>query len=175
MKSIKTIKKNCQECQQEFMVAQKELNRGNGKFCSLSCSSRHTNRTNQNIRETKCRTCGHVFSSIRTNSCYCSVKCKNNYFNGKRCYSNKKVISKLPCELCGWMEAARDVHHIISVADDGTDELDNLIAVCPNDHRKIHSNLVSQEQLLAAVYRRTISSSGMVTPELDANVVIKES
>lgn len=50
------------------------------------------------------------------------------------------------CQLCGirldytdssgrpYLEA----HHIIPLADDGADELSNMVALCPNCHRKMH-------------------------------------
>ena len=45
---------------------------------------------------------------------------------------------KLSCALCGWNELPCEVHHIIAQADGGTDDLDNLIYVCPNCHRILH-------------------------------------
>lgn len=174
MKNTKTIERNCRECNKLFYADPREVNRGNAFYCSLSCASRYNNKANGVAYEIICKTCGTKTLAGRTNTLYCSVRCKNRYFNGKRSYSNKKIIAALPCELCGWDRGIRDVHHIIGVKDNGTDELVNLISVCPNDHRLIHSNLISQEQLIKAVNKRTISSSGMVNPELDANVVIKE-
>ena len=49
------------------------------------------------------------------------------------------------CELCG-AEGFRtykgtlfaEVHHIIFLSDQGPDRLDNLIVLCPNDHRRAH-------------------------------------
>jgi hypothetical protein len=35
---MKTIKTNCLNCENEFEAAIKEINRGNGKYCSQSCS-----------------------------------------------------------------------------------------------------------------------------------------
>ncbi len=174
MKSTKNCKRTCVECNAEFMARQAEVNRGNALYCSLSCAVRYTNKTNQSVRNIICKTCGKESSTIRSNTMYCSVKCKNAFFNGKREYSNKKIISKLSCEICSWNEAARDVHHIIPIKNNGTDDLSNLISLCPNCHRKTHSNLISQEQLIKAVNKRTISSSGTEIPEQDANVVIKE-
>ncbi len=50
------------------------------------------------------------------------------------------------CQLCGnvldFTDAAGrpflEAHHIIPLGDDGPDELDNLVALCPNCHRKMH-------------------------------------
>ena len=45
---------------------------------------------------------------------------------------------KLSCALCGWNELPCEVHHIIPREEGGTDDLDNLIYVCPNCHRILH-------------------------------------
>ena len=41
----------------------------------------------------------------------------------------------------------------------GTNEDDNLICLCPNCHRMIHSNLISENDLNEIIENRTISSS----------------
>lgn len=47
---------------------------------------------------------------------------------------------KLSCALCGWNELPCEVHHIISQGEGGSDDLDNLIYVCPNCHRILHKD-----------------------------------
>ncbi len=41
-------------------------------------------------------------------------------------------------------------HHILAVASGGTDEVGNLLAVCPTCHRKIHAGAIPQEAVVAA-------------------------
>ena len=58
--------------------------------------------------------------------------------------------ANLCCSLCGWNEAQCDLHHIIHKQDGGADSIENLIVVCPNCHRKIHSlgnAFISTEEL----------------------------
>lgn len=52
----------------------------------------------------------------------------------------QKIIERmgLGCSLCGWNEASCDIHHIIDVSLGGSNDLNNLILVCPNHHRIIH-------------------------------------
>jgi hypothetical protein len=52
----------------------------------------------------------------------------------------QKIISRadLSCSICKWNEATGDIHHIVDVALGGTNEMTNLIYVCPNCHRQIH-------------------------------------
>lgn len=48
--------------------------------------------------------------------------------------------SNLGCALCGWKNAKCDIHHIKDVAFGGTNDMTNLIYVCPNHHREIHEH-----------------------------------
>lgn len=51
------------------------------------------------------------------------------------------------CQLCGKPapfetrngEPYLEAHHIIPLANEGTDSIDNIAALCPNCHRKMHS------------------------------------
>ena len=71
---------------------------------------------------------------------------------------NHKTLILLPCEVCGWKEATRDLHHIIPISEGGSNDDTNLVTLCPNHHRCAHNNLVSQEQLKAIAMSRTMSS-----------------
>lgn len=59
---------------------------------------------------------------------------------------SKRTITKLlkrankKCSICGWDDATLDIHHIISRSNGGSDNMKNLISVCPNCHRSIHVN-----------------------------------
>lgn len=46
---------------------------------------------------------------------------------------------KATCAICGWNEARCDIHHIVPKSKGGTNDMDNLICVCPNCHRLCHS------------------------------------
>lgn len=58
---------------------------------------------------------------------------------------SKRTVSKIlkranqKCSICGWNESSCDIHHIVERKNGGTDDIDNLIIVCPNCHRVIHS------------------------------------
>ena len=42
-----------------------------------------------------------------------------------------------------------ECHHIVRLADNGPDSIDNAVALCPNCHRKMHSlNLPADRKLL---------------------------
>ena len=43
------------------------------------------------------------------------------------------------CSICGWNESTCDIHHIKHKKDGGTNEMSNLIYICPNCHRLCHT------------------------------------
>ena len=58
---------------------------------------------------------------------------------------SKRTVTKIleranmGCSICGWNESTCDIHHIIERKNNGSDNMDNLILVCPNCHRVIHT------------------------------------
>ena len=51
-----------------------------------------------------------------------------------------KIIARasLSCSICNWNQATGDIHHITEVSEGGSNDMSNLIYVCPNCHRCIH-------------------------------------
>ena len=82
-------------------------------------------------------------------------------------YKYQKILLKLPCEVCGWNQGPRDIHHVLPITQGGKNELCNLITLCPNCHRLVHRNLLSENKLIKLVEIRTISSS-LINKETDA-------
>jgi 5-methylcytosine-specific restriction endonuclease McrA len=68
------------------------------------------------------------------------------------------------CQLCGGEAPFKDkngdpyleIHHAVPIRDGGSDSAENLIALCPNCHRKIHvsaeQNDMKKLQRIAASY-----------------------
>ena len=169
-----TEEKICKTCGKSFQADIREINRGNGKYCSLSCAAKAPKSLQY---KHLCKHCGREFDSSRKNTKYCSDSCKqknyrarskNTSLEGISIKSLYKLFENTPCEICGWDKTSRDLHHIIEVSNGGTNELTNLICVCPNCHRMIHNNLISENEVLNFVEIRTISSSS-IKEELDAN------
>lgn len=155
---MKTITKNCQTCNISFESDLREHNRGNGKYCSLQCSGKAQKRYQHNIRV--CINCNESFDSGSNSAKYCSSNCKQKYYRKQQVnkefsvHTFQRILGHLPCEICGWNECTKDVHHIIPVSQDGKSLLNNLIVLCPNHHRMIHRNLVSKEAVHAALKLR---------------------
>jgi DNA-directed RNA polymerase subunit RPC12/RpoP len=65
--------------------------------------------------------------------------------------------SKIGCAICGWNESTCDIHHIVERSKGGTNELNNLICVCPNHHRVIHNEAkFSIEELQSMSLEKTL-------------------
>ena len=147
----------------------KPLLKQKGKFCNSSCAAVYNNlnrktTTKGKTKFSKCIKCGkeievsiHINKSkIICNECSELKKQKRpHYKNVKNLFDcSKRTISKIikraniKCALCGWNEASCDIHHIIPKKYGGTDSHDNLIIVCPNCHRKIHTLNIYSEDFL---------------------------
>ena len=110
-----------------------------------------------------CEKCGKSFKSQKIRNgrhIYCN-DCKHKVIHYKDINSltsikdlSKRTITKIllrankGCSICGWNESTCDIHHIIPKSKGGNNENNNLIIVCPNCHRIIHtSNKYSTEFL----------------------------
>lgn len=121
-----------------------------------------------------CEHCGDVFHAkphMATKRRFCSKSCawqhrfgdnhksgdhrditgqNNPNFRG----TNNRVTARLnavkyfgaACMICGW-DVIVDVHHIRPRRHAGTNDLDNLIVLCPNHHRMADKGLISPDEL----------------------------
>lgn len=110
-----------------------------------------------------CEKCGEHFTStkIRNGRLIHCDKCKRKVVHYKDINNltsikdlSKRTITKVltrankGCSICGWNESTCDIHHIVPKSKGGTNENSNLIVVCPNCHRIIHTtDKYSQEFL----------------------------
>ena len=154
------VKVNCKECNKEFESDSRELNRGYGTFCSSSCAGIYGNK-NKKTYTKECIECKNIFNTKTPSTAkYCSNPCKlKSYRKSQKSEvinttALQKLIGYLPCEICGWKETTRDIHHILPVSKGGKNTIDNLIVVCPNHHRMFHKNLISQEAVQTALKSR---------------------
>jgi 5-methylcytosine-specific restriction endonuclease McrA len=125
-----------------------ERNAGNA-YCSRECYGKSCQRPVQ------CVICGTTILGSR-HSKTCSRVCANKNRAGIRYKSNagrrkdkvtwaqglktRLVEQRGPvCERCGYAKVhILVIHHIVGRSDGGSDELDNLMLVCPNCHAEIH-------------------------------------
>jgi len=150
------IKRNCLQCNKEFFTQQHYINKGMGKFCSRSCGVTHQN-LNRPLTKVTCLSCNKEFDSKSPKTKYCKESCKNkikisiNKINPTMGRTNlsKKIIRLgathdilYKCFNCGWDKCVCDIHNIKPKCDGGSDELNNLIILCPNCHRLAHKDLI---------------------------------
>ena len=58
----------------------------------------------------------------------------------------------IPCEVCG--SQAVDLHHVIYKSQGGSDEVNNIIALCRRDHESAHSGDLEIEYLKEIIKQR---------------------
>ena len=157
---MRTIERKCENCECLFMADPREVNRGNAKYCSLSCSSKNTRKNQEKIIKS-CIFCNEYYETKDKNSKYCSSNCKQRHYRQKSKKDDNlsmktynRVFKDAGCEICGWNESTTDLHHITPVSEGGINELNNLINVCPNHHRMIHKNLITKDVLNEVITNR---------------------
>ena len=82
-----------------------------------------------------------------------------------------KRLANGNCDLCGegspfYSEDGRpylESHHVIWLAHDGRDALDNVVALCPNCHRKMHVR--NEDTDVAKLHRKIVSRSAETPPD----------
>lgn len=121
-----------------------------------------------------CEKCGNTFISnkvLRKDRKKHCDNCKRNVVHykkdptsildlSKRTISKILKRSKIGCQICNWNESTCDIHHIISKKEGGSDNISNLIIVCPNCHRILHTikNRYSIEFLLSKSILNTFNN-----------------
>lgn len=121
------------------------------------------NRLSPSKRKSKtlksCEYCGKIIRKKKPTAKYCSTACSKKANAQKRKMddlqkANHKELKKRPCEMCGWCEASRDIHHIKPVSKGGTHNSFNLITLCPNHHRMADQGYIPESFLESLVKDR---------------------
>lgn len=58
----------------------------------------------------------------------------------------RKIFGNV-CARCSWKEAPCDAHHIVARSAGGSNELTNIIILCPNCHRLADFGIVTESEL----------------------------
>ena len=103
-------------------------------ICEICGKSFLTNKTIRKDRHIRCDECKQHRKHSKEQEINSILDCS------KRTISKILNRSKIVCAICGWNESTCDIHHIIEKCNGGTDDVSNLIIVCPNHHRIIHTN-----------------------------------
>lgn len=153
----------CKNCNKDHYVDQREINRGNGKYCSRECSSK--SKRGKSIKIPNCR-CSNCKKEIYKNNSkkkgsksglyFCCRKCKdeaqrlggiseiqpNHYGTGNHSNTYRKIIERAglmkECAKCGYNKIIEilQVHHKDRNRNNNT--LSNLETLCPTCHLEDH-------------------------------------
>jgi len=151
------IEKNCLQCNKKFLTEPRYINRGHGKFCSVSCSSKFKRKNKKELEPNVfCSYCNKKFymnNSKKKNSksglYFC---CRNHKDLAQRIGGVKEIMprhygtgsgdysfaKKNYCEDCGYNKIPQilHVHHIDR--DRTNNKVDNLVCICPTCHEERH-------------------------------------
>lgn len=155
--------KPCKTCNELFEASEKELKRGNAKFCSQKCfgqSRRGKIKKENNCFCSKCATPFYRSPSKKLNSknglYFCNRLCKEeaqklggikeimppHYGTSEKInYRELFDVSELVCFRCSYREftSCVDIHHIDK--DRNNNKKENLIPLCTCCHRSLHLGL----------------------------------
>ena len=92
------------------------------------------------------------------------VKVYLKYFRYISGTTNPTMDEFVPCEQCG--NKAADIHHITFRSQGGTDEIENLIALCRKCHNMAHDNELTKSDLSLLHKRRMVATTGVMGKKL---------
>lgn len=157
------LKSNCLQCNKLIYVREAEIKRGNGKFCSLKCSSRHYAQNRQKPENNVvCSYCAKPFykspSRVKNSKNGIHFCCRTHkdlaqrlggipeiqpphYGNGDGKYRYRKLALRVlgpVCNKCGYNKYSQvlEVHH--KDRNRSNNEMSNLEVLCRNCHAEHH-------------------------------------
>jgi hypothetical protein len=134
MASQKGVETVCQHCGVTFYV--KYHQKGKRKYCSRACTA-----------AARFGTESHKHTHDTSGANNPNYKGTNNRTTAKQVYF--RYMPKR-CLVCGW-DIVVDVHHITPRRHEGTNDLTNLIGLCPNHHRMADLGMIEREELTRLV------------------------
>jgi hypothetical protein len=142
------MKRICENCTTSFDAKPAEVNRGGGRFCSISCSSSRTRqRTQDRTPNTPCAYCGSTFwrkqsrPASKSGLYYCCREHKDLAKRGTGRSGHRTIAFHHYahiCARCGYEKEPRilEVHHLDH--DHSNNDVTNLQIVCPTCHALAH-------------------------------------
>ena len=144
---MKLYSRICEYCGDKFLTTNKTK-----IYCTKKCRNEKNIERNLGQRKEyinyKCLYCGKHFVSRRPDRKYCSKECARKYTTLKRCeyfewtmlkeYCLEKYDYK--CAECGYKDEL-ECHHIKPISIGGSNDIENLVILCPKCHLKKHEEI----------------------------------
>lgn len=112
------------------------------------CGKRYTSREAEAAKGRYCsRSCGAKMKSEKLSR---SLKAKYDIVAGQAAKGRAKDRDGHRCVICGFDSIVHG-HHIQPRAGGGSDELSNLVTLCPNHHAMAHAGMISAKELRSIV------------------------
>lgn len=167
------ITSTCAFCGKDFNHWRHEPKKFCGNKCKFAYQKIHPTNDHGKKKSKPCTVCGKEFfywPAVRPDAQYCCYACKasdhgrkvsgiksGNWKGNERSKVSARSLARryLPakCAICGWEEAHCDSHHIVLAKDNGLNALSNIIILCPNHHRLVHTGLLSPDDLIIAWHK----------------------
>ena len=147
--------RKCRECGKEFKTHQSQINRGGGKFCSISCATTYRNKHDNPAKKPEVKlkiSKNHADVSGANNPMY-GVKGKDapNFIDGRSKFrgriSRKIGLANLKheCAICGNKDINDlHVHHLNGNHSDN--DISNLIMLCIKCHMSYAHHYIRDEE-----------------------------
>lgn len=114
--------------------------------------------------------CGKMFVPDKPTRKFCSNDCRilgrSNVLRGKISFRTfqkmfRRAFPDWVCPFCEWSETFA-IHHIIPWRRGGTDDVDNLVALCPNHHSLADLGKIGEETLRSYAIGRSYSKEELI-------------
>jgi len=136
------------ECEVVFTAKRK-----NHFYCCRPHTKKAINRGQTRARRMPCRLaeCGRFIINAasdgakREHKRFCSKEHANRHYNRMQIDFYEKLVEQTTCSICAWWGPGLDEHHVVPVSEGGSGEPDNLVLLCANHHKLVHSDLARYE------------------------------
>ena len=111
------------------------------------CNAKRCNRCRRNAST---KTPSFIKSILRRNKKWISISTQIQLMYNGRCAFCKWRVSEYkpyPTRGCKSISYGNEIHHIIPISKNGTDEISNLILLCPNHHKQADYGIITLDEI----------------------------
>lgn len=176
------LPKPCLGCGHDFRKGSPSKT-AKAQFCSQQCYAHYRSQLRGRI-EKPCARCGTIMILMpcHADRQFCSQRCNTTTIASKRIVNPPRLADRhrlawharrafpLACMICGWTDHV-EACHIIAVSQQGPNELDNIVMLCPNHHKMFDGGRLTVRQVRAAKKR---ALAALETQQASVSQVIEQ-